>query len=101
MTGIPCAMLTDAEITELRAAVSRNHLGRMFTRPPARTRYVDGPLDGITHIGEPNSGAIIGWCTVTKTGPVSAYYDLVTEGEVRFRGFERPGGCAYPSHYGK
>jgi hypothetical protein len=49
-----------------------------FARPPRWFVLRGGPLDGLrVPLGDHvRDGWIIGWCTVTRTGPASALYNV-------------------------
>lgn len=84
-------MLTDAEISTVRRNAARSHIGRTFTVPVARIRYVDGPLAGVESILEQSAlrCPIIGWCQTTPTGPIQLIYVRgESPSEYRFRSLE-------------
>jgi hypothetical protein len=91
-------MLTQSEIDDLRAKVARAHIGRVFKRPPVRTRYHDGPLDGLVSIDESNAAPICAWCALTPRGPVQVFYRADGAGAMRFDSFEIQR-SAVPSHH--
>jgi hypothetical protein len=76
---MPTLMQDEADVAALREAVPRS-VGRMrFARPPRWFVLHGGPCDGLRVPLEEyvRDGWIIGWCTVTSTGPASALYDVI------------------------
>ncbi len=88
------AMMTMDQETELRGKVEKANRLRA-SEPFTLARCADGPLDGLDIRLAPHEAAsptiIVGWSTVTSTGPVlTMYLPGGMAGELRFRGYSAP-----------